>query len=124
MVGEIYEKRGAYDLAMDWYRESMAEREGTSAAWRAARVSFLQKKYSDTIEFYLKGLRAAATPSLLDDGVGLGRAVKILYATSLHELGQHAAAKDVAVELRKENPTSKSVALLCDQIELAAAGDE
>lgn len=109
MVGELYEKAKRLEEAQDSYVKSLNLQQNPRTYWLLARVLFDRKDWQECVYCYEKGLKIKDVKLLLNNGHGLEGPTKILFASSLFELGRKKEALRTVAELIAEFPDNKTL---------------
>ncbi len=98
MVGEIHERAGNNDRAIELYEKSLEEHPGSVAAFRLCRALFNAERWQDCIDAYNLGVNNRIVHQTLEDGDVIAESSKILVAGAYCEMDQ----KELAMKFCKE----------------------
>lgn len=116
MVGEMYEARGAYDLAVRHYFRALDAHESSKGAFRMCRGEYMRKNWKGCVDAYELGLSYADRPQILDDGPVYADSSKLFVAYAYKELGKMEQAREMVLECARLFPRSGAVADLVESI--------
>jgi tetratricopeptide (TPR) repeat protein len=117
LQGEICELTNDLEGAAKWYEASLAENPGWKSALRLCQVRLRQSRWKDCISAYERATDNLQAIHLWDDGPQSFAPSLIYLATSLHEIGKYAEARQACKALEDLFPSSQSVRMLCEKIE-------
>jgi tetratricopeptide (TPR) repeat protein len=119
MIGEMYERKGDFQSANDYYEAALGKFSSPKAAWRLCRARFMLGDYAGSLSAYEQGVVLKGVPQILDDGPVYAESTKILAGQACFVLGEHDRALELLDEAVKAFPTSETVLALRNRMRQA-----
>lgn len=109
MVGEMFEREGEYDQAIELYGRSLQEHPGAKTAFRMCRAYYSKGDWRSCVDVYKIGCEHKNVHQVLDDGPLFEDMSKILVAWSHYKLGDRETALKFCDEAAAAFPANKHV---------------